>query len=134
MAELTKEWLKKKLKLILKGIDESEQDDYNWYFDILWEDFENKDDSMGVIEEYFAKEAVKYKELHPFMRKIVKKIIELNEPEDEVSLDEEAAGGSFFATELALAMRKMYFFMQNFFKVQTQIMRSQVILRKVLLV
>ena len=103
MAELTKEWLKKKLKLILKGIDESEQDDYNWYFDILWEDFENEDDSMGVIEEYFAKEAVKYKELHPFMRKIVKKIIELNEPEDEVSLDEEAAGGSFFATELALA-------------------------------
>ena len=103
MAELTKEWLKKKLKLILKGIDESEQDDYNWYFDILWEDFENEDDSIEVIEEYFAKEAVKYKELHPFMRKIVKKIIELNEPEDEVSLDEEAAGGSFFATELALA-------------------------------
>ena len=56
MAELTKEWLKKKLKLILKGIDESEQDDYNWYFDILWEDFENEDDSMGVIEEYFATE------------------------------------------------------------------------------
>ncbi len=102
MAELTKEWLKKKLKLILKEIDESEQDDYNWYLDILWEDFENEDDSIGVIEEYFAKEAVKHEELHPIMRKIVKKIIELNEPEDEVSLDGESAGGSFFATELAL--------------------------------
>ncbi len=42
MAELTKEWLKKKLKLILKEIDESEQDDYNWYLDILWEDLKMK--------------------------------------------------------------------------------------------
>lgn len=106
MAELTKEWLKKKLKQILKGIDESEQDDYNWYLDILWEDFENEDDSIGVIEEYFAKEAVKYEELHPFMREIVKKITELNEPEDEVSLDGESAGGSFFATELALVNKE----------------------------
>ena len=35
MAKLTKEWLEKKLKAISKGIDKSEQDDYNWYFDIL---------------------------------------------------------------------------------------------------
>lgn len=29
MAKLTKEWLEKKLKAISKGIDKSEQDDYN---------------------------------------------------------------------------------------------------------
>ena len=101
MAELTKEWLKKKLKAVSKEIDESEQDDYNWYFDILWEDFDGEIDE--VIEEHYAKEAVKYPELHPLMRKIVEKIIDLNSPEDEVSLDEESAGGSFFATELAVA-------------------------------
>lgn len=106
MAKLTKEWLEKKLKAISKGIDKSEQDDYNWYFDILWEDFENEDDSIGVIEEYFAKQAVKYPELHPLMRKIVGKLINLNSPEDEVSLDGESAGGSFFATELALVNEK----------------------------
>ena len=90
MAKLTKEWLEKKLKAISKGIDKSEQDDYNWYFDILWEDFENEDDSIGVIEEYFAKQAVKYPELHPLMRKIVGKLINLNS----------------FATELALVNEK----------------------------
>lgn len=106
MVKLTKEWLEKKLKAISKGIDESEQDDYNWYLDILWEDFENEDDSIGVIEEYFAKQAVKYPELHPLMREIVEKLININSPEDEVSLDGESAGGSFFATELALVNEK----------------------------
>ncbi len=43
---------------------------------------------------------MKHEELHPFMRKIVKKITELNEPEDEVSLDGESAGGSFFCNRI----------------------------------
>lgn len=79
MNDLNRDWLTNKLQDILTGIKENESDDYNWYGDLLWNDFDEKYENAETLEDYFAIEAVKYPELHDTMRKIVRALTEIND-------------------------------------------------------
>lgn len=100
---LSKDFLEEKFKNILNEMEDADTSDYDWYRALLWDGIdEDLEDEIDGIEETLAAEGIKYPDLHPYMRQIVENIIEINQPEDAVSINEEQSGGSFFAIELVL--------------------------------
>ena len=87
---LSKDFLVEKFKSVLNGMGDADASDYDWYRALLWEGIdEGLEDEIDGIEETLAVEGIKHPELHPYMRWIVENIIEINQPEDVVSVNEE---------------------------------------------
>lgn len=117
MADITKDTLLQVLNDMCNTIKNATKEDYscdNWYSGVLrreeLQDYYKSVDYNTILnrEDRLAIDAVKYPELYPVVREIIKGITQINNKYSNgpIDVDSEWSAGSFFAGRLALASKE----------------------------